>query len=207
MVSDRTVRNQQRRSSVGSEQDLPACGVDVGGWSGGVCPGERNGEASASGRLEDATPCGSVVPVGPHAAGHGESGGVEHGGDRPSDRSDPDVAFADVVQERRLDRCRVVPDLRFDAAGDGDGVFLVGGTLGPEGGGARRGEVVVNVLLVGGTGRCCTEMAEEPSGQVDDGRRVPFHDEEDLHLTQSVDVGRYAMRSAPIEAPHFRQVP
>jgi hypothetical protein len=33
-------------------------------------------------------------------------------------------------------------------------------------------------------------VAEEPSGQVGRGLQMPFHDEEDLHLTQSVDVGR-----------------
>jgi len=190
MVSDGTVRNQERRSSVGSEQDLPPFGVDVVGRSGGVFGGERDGQTSATGRLQDASPGGSVVAVGPHPAGHGESGGVEDGRDGSADRSDAYVPFADVVEEGRFDRRRILPDRRLDAAGDGDGVFLIGGTLGPERGGARRCQVVVDVLLVGGAGCSGAQVAEEPSGQVGHGLEVSSHDAEDLHLTQSVDVGR-----------------
>ena len=110
------------------------------------------------------------------------------------------------MEECGFDRLVIIPEQVFHPSGNGDGVTLVGVALCPEHAGACIAEVVVDVLLIHRTGRFRPQMAEEPFHQMPSGPEALLHDE-DLHLTHRRDVGRYAIRSAPIDAPHRSQVP
>lgn len=168
--------------------------------------GECDRQRSTLRLLEHDRASRSVLPVGAHPLGHRESGSVQNRRHRPGDRPDRRSQFAHIVQERSLDRFPVVSEESLDASGDSDGMTLIGTALGPEQVRARFVEMVMHELLIFRTGWHCSQMAEESCDQVPGGAKTLPHDD-DLHLTHSRDVGRYAIRSAPMGAPQCSQVP
>ncbi len=151
--------------------------------------GERNRQRFTSGLLEPGGPPRPMVPISAHPPRHRQSGGIQHRRQGSRDRSDRNVALSDVVKESSLDRFAIISEGRLNTSSDADGVILVGAVLTPEQRRAGVVQMIVNELLVLGAGRSSPDVAEESFDQVLRGTQSAIHDE-DLHLTQSRDVGR-----------------
>ena len=207
MVSPPATLNDEPVLAIRIEQHIPTFLIDPCRSRSRVITGEQDGElpATRSFDLEGATP--PVVTVDAHAGRHRQAGGVEKRRNRTRHGSDAGFSFADVVDERCLDRTGISRQHHRDAARNIDGMPLVWETLGPEHFCAPSIQILVHETLVLRPGRFGADVSEEPPDEMTRGIEPTGHEAACLHLTQRLTAGRYWMRSSPIWVPQVSQIP
>ena len=207
MVSPPATLNDERVLSVGIVQHFPAFRIDLCRSRSRVIAGEQDGELAATRSFDLNGAASPVIAVDAHPGRHRQAGGVEDRRDRTRHGSDAGCSFADVVDERCLDRSGIPRQRYRDATRYIDGMPLVGETLGPEHLGAPSIEIPVHEALILRSGRFGADVSEEAPDEMTGLIETTGHEAACLHLTQRRTAGRYWMRSSPIWEPQVSQIP
>jgi hypothetical protein len=141
--------------------------IDIGRRRSGVMAGKRHRQARCVGGFQGGSTELAVVPVAAPSRRERKPQRVHHRRQRSADRSDGDLALADVVEERRREGGRVVRSPRLQSAGNDERMTLVGGVLAKEQGGKSIGQGGADLILLDRRERPGTDMTKEATCQME----------------------------------------